>query len=376
LNTGSANGQYTTLFSPTSGSTVSPVFPNNYVAASPAPVTPAVYYLASNLQNPMVHEFDLIMQQQIGRGTVLSVNYLGGLGRELTNFINTNLDPTTTQTTNITFVDTTGLGKIPAGTVVPVKTYTHYINQTYQSITGVFSNITSSYNALVGEIQNRSLRMVQFDLNYTWSHGLDYAQNATTTVSNNNWLDPYAAARTNYGNSNYNVPNRLVGYVLFTAPNPARKGGALSYVANGWSINDTFQAQSGLPFSAAPNTSNTSQNSITSGWNATGVTSYIPLAGLGRNTYKYPRHLVNDVRVQKDMAFTERYHLQLLLNIFNVANHQNIDGINTTAYNLAATGPTTGTATYQSSFLSVTSSNNSGFLYTPRELEIAAKFVF
>jgi hypothetical protein len=131
-----------------------------------------------------------------------------------------------------------------------------------------------------------------------------------------------------------------------------------------------------LPFSAATNSANTSTNSITSGWNATGVTTYIPLPGLGRNTYKYPRHIVNDVRVQKDIAFTERYNLQLLLNVFNIANHQNIDGINSTAYNLAATGAATGTATYQSSFLSVTSSNNSGFLYTPRELEIAAKFRF
>jgi hypothetical protein len=164
--------------------------------------------------------------------------------------------------------------------------------------------------------------------------------------------------------------------VLYTFPNAARPDSWLGYVANGWSVNDSFQGQSGLPYSAATNSANTSTSSITTGWNATGVTTYIPLSGLGRNTYKYPRHLVDDVRIQKDVAITERYHMQLLLNIFNVANHQNIDGINMTAYNLASTGAATGTATYQSAFQSVTSSNNSGFLYTPREIEIAAKFKF
>jgi hypothetical protein len=370
LNTGSANGQYTTLFSP--GGTNAPIFPNN-VTASGAPLTPSVYFLSPNLQNPMVHEFDLSLQQEVGKGTVFSVSYLGGLGRELTNFVDTNLDPTTTQTTNITFIDTTGLSPIPNGTVVPVKTYTHRLNPTYGNITGVYSNITSNYNGLVAEIQNRSLKSVQFDANYTWAHALDYNQNATTTTSTNSWLDPYAAAISNYGNSIYNIPDRFIAYALYDLPNGARKGSALSYLLNGWALDDSFSAGSGLPYSGAVSGS-TSKNSVSSGWNGTGVTSYIPI--IGRNTFKYPRHIVDDIRVQKDFAFQERYKLQLLLNIFNIANHQNIDGINATMYKFASSTATTGTATFQSSFNSVTSSNNSGFLFTPRELEIGAKLSF
>lgn len=69
-----------------------------------------------------------------------------------------------------------------------------------------------------------------------------------------------------------------------------------------------------------------------------------------------------------------------MANVFNVANHQNIDGLGTTAYKLSGT-----TATYQgqgpsnpsdNTFQKPTSSNNSGFLYTPREIEIATKFVW
>jgi hypothetical protein len=90
--------------------------------------------------------------------------------------------------------------------------------------------------------------------------------------------------------------------------------------------------------------------------------------------------VVDDARLQKSIVFDESRSLQLMCNVFNVANHQNIDGLGTTAYKLSGT-----TATFQgqgtsnpsnNTFLIPTSSNNSGFLFTPREIEIAAKFIF
>jgi hypothetical protein len=86
---------------------------------------------------------------------------------------------------------------------------------------------------------------------------------------------------------------------------------------------------------------------------------------------------VADARVSKDISFTERYVLTLMLQVFNVANKQNIDGFaSTSGYSLAGIGVGTGSATWNTSFLVPNSSNNSGFLYTRRELEIAAKFHF
>jgi hypothetical protein len=80
--------------------------------------------------------------------------------------------------------------------------------------------------------------------------------------------------------------------------------------------------------------------------------------------------------VQKQIDITERYNLQLFVNIFNIANHQNIDGLNTTGYAFSNGNTSTVTATYQPTLGTVTSSNSSGFLYTPRQLEIGAKFSF
>jgi hypothetical protein len=373
LNSGSSSGQFTSNFFATAGSTGSPTLPNIYTATNVAPVSPAVEYLDTHLQDPMVHEFDLIAQQEVGKGTVVSLSYLGGLGRELTNFLNTNLDPSTKTTTTVTVSDSGSKGPLPNGATYAVPTYTKYINTSYQAITDVISNINSNYNAMVVEVQNRSLKMVQFDAHYTWAHALDYNQNANTTTATTNWLDPYANALTNYGNSSFNIPDHFSAYVLFNLPNAVKEGNWAGYLVNGWSLNDSFSAGSGLPYSLTLPSSKLSTTAISTGWNGTNYTSYIPV--VGRNTYKYPRHVVDDMRLEKSIPIQERYNLKLMLNVFNVANHQNIDGITTQGYTVAS-GAGTATLTYSPTFQAVTSSNNSGFLFTPRNVEIAARFTF
>jgi hypothetical protein len=259
--------------------------------------------------------------------------------------------------------------------VYTVPTFTSYITSgtSFGAITDVVSDINSNYNALVGEVQNHSLKGLQYDVSYTWAHALDYNQNATTTTSTTGWLDPYANPRSNYGNSSFNIPNRIAGWASYDIPNAVAASNPASYVTNGWSIDDSFQAQNGLPLSITPSGFN-SNDALLSGWNGGGDAAYIP--SIGRNTFTYPRHIVDDVRVQKQFMFKERYHVDLLCNIFNVANHQNIDGINTTGYTFTGGAATSSTATYSTSLYSISSSNSSGFLFTPREIEIAAKLTF
>jgi hypothetical protein len=375
LNTGSPNGQYTTTIKPTT--TGAPLLPE-LVGSGSAP-KPSSYFLAKNLQNPMVHEFDLIVQQQMGRGTVFSMSYLGALGRELPNFLDVNLDPTTVTPVTIAVTDSTGKGPLgPTGSKYVVPTYTKYGNAalfgpvatSYQSITQVTSNVNSSYNAFVAEIQNRTIHNLQFDFNYTWSHALDFSQNATATTAGNSWYDPYSDARANYGNSSYNVPNRFVGYALYTFPT-LQSNRWYSYLSNGWKADTSFQMQNGLPYSA--NVSGYTGEGIVSDWNGSGGLAAIPMIGI--NTYKTPKKIVDDLRLEKDFRIHGRYNLELFANMFNVANHQNIDNVGTTAYKLGGSGAA-GTATYQTTFQVPTSSNNSAFLYTPREIEIAGRFSF
>jgi hypothetical protein len=317
------------------------------------------------------------VQQEISRGTILSVSYLGALGRELPNFVDVNLNPATMVPTTITIApDSSGKSPLAPGTKFVVPQYTSYVNTNFTSITEVRSNINSNYNALAFELQNRTLKSLQFDVNYVFSHALDYNQNAQATNTPNNQYDPNGNLRVNYGNSNYNVPNRIAGYVLYNFPNLEKKNW-LGYLANDWSLNSAFQVQNGLPYSASVSGS-ASSLALFSSWNGAGGTSFIPQ--IGRNTYKYPRDLVQDVRLQKQIALTERYHLEGRVDLYNVYNHQNVTGVNTTAYALQSTGNATfqnglaGTGTAR--FGAANNSNSSGFLYTPRQLQVSVKFLF
>jgi hypothetical protein len=387
LNTGSPNGQYTTTYkAKTSGA---PQFPNIETGAGAASATPSSNFLASNLRNPQVQEFDLTLQRGIGHGTLVSLNYLGSLGRELPNFLDVNLDPAQT-TITVTVADASNKGPLgPNGTTYQVPQFTAYGNTAllgpnaanYQVVTEMISNVNSSYNAFAAEVQNQTWHSLQFDANYTWSHALDYSQNAdTASTAVNSWYNPYGDYRVNYGNSSYDVPNRFTAYALYRLPNLSQGSPWIRRVSNDWSIDDNFQVQNGLPYTVG--VSGFFNAGILSDWNGGSGSTMLPM--LGPNTERYPRHMVDDIRVQKDVAFTERYHLQLLANVFNLANHQNIDGLGTTAYKLSTTG-TTNYATYQgqgtsnpsdNTYQVPTSSNNSGFLYTPREIEIATRFVF
>ncbi len=384
--TGSPLAQTVPTVRASTGLASEPFFGNRFSASQLTSTAKAAgYFRAPNLQNPQVMEFDLQVQQEIGRGTFFQVSYLGALGRELPNFLDVNLNPATTgtgavTTGNITISDSTGKSPLPNGTVLTAPIYNSFGNvgllgpsaTNFNAITEYISNVNSSYNALAAEIQNRSLRSVQFDASYTWSHSLDFSQNASTAGSTNTWYDPYGNQRVNYGNSSFNIPNRFVGYVLYNFPN-LEGHGALKYLTNDWSLDNSFQFQTGLPYSAALS-GNVTTAAISSGLNGSGGASFIPQ--LGHNNYTYNRILVDDIRVEKQFAITERAHLQVFLQAFNLANHQNETSVNGTAFNDTGNSATTGTAVYQSNFGTVSKTNNSGFSYTPRQLELSARLFF
>jgi outer membrane receptor protein involved in Fe transport len=382
FNTGSPKSQYNTTYKVTTAG--APILPNIVASTGSAAATPGSNFLAANLRNPQVQEYDLQIQRDLGKGTFFAVSYLGSVGHFLPNFLDVNLNPTMTPLT-VTISDASGKGPLgPTGTTYQVPQFSGYGNTAlfgsvatnFQVITEMTSNINSNYNALVAEVQNHTLHSIQFDANYTWSHSLDFGQNANTTSTTvNDWYDPYNNPRINYGDSNWNTPDRFVAYALYSAPG-LHTNNLLKYVTNGWNLSDSFQISSGLPYTVG--VSGFFSPGILSDWNGGSGSTLIP--GIGPNTGRYPRHIVDDLRVEKDTRLREGMDLELMANVFNVANHQNIDGLGTTAYKLSGS-----TATYQgqgssnpsnNTFRVVTSSNNSGFLFTPREIEISARLNF
>ncbi|WP_035347357.1 TonB-dependent receptor [Edaphobacter aggregans] len=394
-NTGSAASQVQYALTNQTG----PSFPNALTTAPTvaANSAPAVQYFDKNFQSPYAHEFDLAVQHDLGKSNIISVSYVGSLGRELPNFLNTNLDPTKTYQSTLAVIPAAGqttCGPLACGplttkvyasavqTTAAGATKSALLNPNFGATTEVVSNINSSYNAMTVEVQNRTYKLVQFDAHYTWAHALDYNQNQSTNPTTNNWYDPYADALANYGNSNFNIPNRFVGWAIVNVPG-VNNNTWMKYLANGWSIKPSFQAQSGFPFSL--NTSGFVPNqafgsapgcatngigcyrSNGSGLAATGV-SYIPQ--LGRNTRQYPRTMVLDMRAQKSFTFAEKYNLELIGEAFNLANHQNVTTVNTTGYTLSGNtmqfNPAAGTP----------QNSNSNFAYSPRQVQLAIRLMF
>ncbi len=201
-----------------------PVFP----LTSPVnPYSPTqggnVAVFAPNMQNPQIQQIDLILERQLARNTVVSASYLLSLGRELPNFIDINLDPSSRADVTYNFVgDSYNVPGPYYGHTLTVPVYTARLNPNFQTITQIRSNVNSSYSGLVLQFNRHMSKGLDFRLNYTWSHALDFNQNSTTYTTYNNTLSPipfsYAydgvthfVARPDYGTSDYDIRHRFTG---------------------------------------------------------------------------------------------------------------------------------------------------------------------
>ena len=251
----------------------------------------------------------------------------------------------------------------------------------------IFSAINSNYNALAVQLNRRMTNHLQLSGSYTWSHSLDYGQNASTFSDTNDLLVP-GNLKQEYGNSIFNVPDRFVFTAI--AESPWKVGGALGYLANDWQLAPIYASQSGLPYSLVTAgtppclTLSTSTDPVTG--NVTTVCAKALGSGIngsngrkgidfvGRNTFVMKRTIDMDLRLSKKVRFGDRYSAEILGEAFNIFNHQNVTGVNNTGYIIGGT-VTAPALSYNSSFGSVTNSN-SNFAYTSRQIQIGFRFFF
>ena len=393
--TGNSAGQL--QFTATNSLAGGPVFPKiiNPTTFSPSGAT-AVYYFDKNFKLPEVQQADLTVEQDLGHQTTLGITWLAAFGRRLPDFVDTNL-PAANDTVTYTFAP----GGAVAGTTVTIPYYRKLAssmsangrpNPNYGSTTDIFSGVNSNYEAVVFQLKHQTTHGLTFSANYTWSHALDYGENNTTFTSSNLLFDP-GNLRADYGNSNQNVPNRLVAYAIYNTP--SKFEGVLGYLLNNYEIAPSFSGQSGLPYSAGVTgnfsgvylgsgvtASGTNAAASTAGGiNGTGGAARVP--GIDRNTFKFQRDLLLDMRVSKRIAVHERYNVELLAESFNLFNHLNVTGVSsTTAYGFTAgTATTPNVLTPNTSFgvfdpKTFAGSANSNFIYSPRQVQLGARVQF
>ncbi|MGB8534974.1 MAG: carboxypeptidase regulatory-like domain-containing protein [Acidobacteriaceae bacterium] len=394
--TGSPNSQFQTPnYTPATNG--APRFPQ--ILSTSAGVTPNVIYFDPHFQLPQIHQADLAVEQDVGWNTVLSISWLGSFGRELPNFIDTNLPAPVGVTYTVVNNNPSAFAGLPNQAQYTANLYGYAVsstgktapgeklrpNSSYGSITDIVSNINTSYNALVVQVQHRISHNIQFQSSYTWSHALDYNENNTTFSNSSSVLDP-RNFHLEYGNSNQNIPNRFIATAIIDSPWKA--SGWKSYLVDGYQLSPSFSAQNGDDYSASitgnPTALVTSGFStgyatgVSSGYTGTGGSSRIP--GLERNTFQQPRTILLDLRGSKHFTVRERYNLEFLAEAFNLANHQNVTAVNTTAYTLGTTtanGVTTNTLTqYLATPFSAATNSNNNNIYSPRQIQLGVRLQF
>lgn len=397
IGTGAAGSQTNPTLTTTTAKACAPIFPQvvapaNYgTCLGGASGNATVDYLDPNFKVPEIHQADLTVEQQLSPNDVFSITWLGSWGRRLPDFVDTNLPAPTP----VTFTVNSATGPLPNG-----YTFTSNVffktsnangrpNPNFSSITDIFSGVTSNYQGLVAQFKHRLSHSVSFNGNYTWSHALDYGENNQTGASATSLLDP-TNIRHEYGNSNQNVPNRLVLYSVIDSP--WRVKGLLGYLANDFELSPSFQTQTGLPYSVGISGSSSTltvtpgspvQSIIsTNSFNGSGGSNRVPV--FNRNAIQQPATYVVDMRASKHIVFQERYDLEFLAEAFNLANHQNVTGVNSSAYfvntNFQAGSKTLGASNtltpYSTAFGQVTATNNSNFAYNTRQVQLGLRLKF
>ncbi len=398
---------------------------NQIAAALPPGVKfnpPNANGIVGMIHSPEWQEYNLSLQQELNRTTVLIVNYVGNRGTRISYF---------TAWPNAW----DGTGGIFNG-VVPI-TFTNptgfALANDYGTVTEYRSGAVSNYNGLTFSLRKQFSNWVSAHLNYTWSHNIDETSNGGLFQygfeGNNTILgqiSPTSLRTDNYGNSDYDVRHLLnADFVL----NPTfHKTGAMKWVTEGWQFSGKMFWRSGLPYTISDG--NLAGNIINGGdtipafvtgnaqpsgcgksnasYNGGGVTGCLspaglldtglalfnwntsatapPLAGYStqrRNQYRGPHYFDFDLNLFKNFKITERLNFAIGAQAFNAFNHPNFGLPNANLINnvdpntgISTPDPTFGTITGMQGTPTSPYGNFLGFDSSPRVLQLSAKIVF
>ncbi len=319
-------------------------------------------FVNPNLKTPYIYQYNLSVQRQLGKGLLLELGYVGSSSHKLLTWLDEN--------------------PIVPGALDSAGNPNRLINQK-EGLTGVYAPLTTfdglnnaNYNGLLASLTKQSGQVahvgsVFYTLSYTWSHNLDNGSGFNQRSS----LIPYYDRHALYGNSDFDMRQRLVFSGGWEMPFAEYWPNASKRLTQGWSLFPIFVAQSGVPIDiyggyggaseynpgpsgygdpqvvradqlvpsvqffdprhvrtltdsfGNPQTGNFYFNPADFGkdpcWNPSG-TSTCPVGFYGtfrRNSLTGPRRVNLDLSLEKSTSITERAKLSFRAEAFNIFNH-------------------------------------------------------
>jgi len=357
--------------------------------------------IQANAKTAAVQEWNLSVEQQLGRNTSLRVAYVGSTGVHEP----VSVDPNTIAAqvcASAAGCSSGGNGAVK-GTVAQNALYIPGPGSKRPNpflSAGFFwlTEGTSSYNALQVDVTHRVTKGLEFRGNYTWSKNLDInsgltgaqANNQAQMVLNRNDL------RRDWGPSSLNPAHQ--GSVSATYELPfghsqrwlSDVSRVESKIVSGWQVNGIGTFLSGFPFtplvganrSGDGDTRNPDRPNLNAAFTGPVVTGNpnqwfnpkafsVPTPGtygnLGRGTFTGPNLANVDFSVFKNTGITEKTSLQFRAEFFNILNRANYATPNTTVFSIT---PGSAPAVSPSAGVITTTATS------PRQIQLGLKLLF
>jgi hypothetical protein len=298
-----------------------------------------VFAVDRNFRTPYIQNYNINLQQELFKHTVVQVGYVGSQGRKLIRYRDINQPVNPAVSTARPFDN---------GPFAPSGGAFFYVNQ-------LETTASSGYNALQASLSFRGLHGWTSEINWTWSHSIDNASDGQDYVANATQPENSYRADLERGPSNFDVRHRFVWTFSYDLPKFTDRWTRLT---QGWQVNGIVTLRSGQPFHvnlfddyngtgeffprpdlvgnpyAGTHTPdsflNLSAFAVPCRLDPTGDGSAgacLPgtqhFGSLGRNALVGPDYRNFDFSIFKTTPITERVRLQLRAEFFNIFNHPN-----------------------------------------------------
>src|SRR5215510_15135315 len=289
-----------------------------------------------NLKPTYVMQYNLNLQREVFKNTILLVAYVGSRGR--------NLFGQGDRNTAIPTILADGTQFFP-----PTATRR---NTKFDVVRTIFQGFSSDYNSMNLGLTRRFSDGLQFQVSYTYGKSLDNRSGTSGRQEYSNGqartFDPYNL-NLDRGRSDFDVRHSFVANASYDLPFGKGRTGAARQLLAGWQLNAIVTISSGVPFSVItdgdPDGDKTDDNAqrpnllpgvtlIPAGgrtpnlWFNLGAFAPPPFGfrgSAGRNIIEGPNYRTLDFSVVKNFRIDEKRSLQFRAEVFNLLNRANFD---------------------------------------------------
>lgn len=209
---------------------------------SPVGVPVSGIFVDPNLRTPYIQQYNIGVQWEFAKNTVVEVGYVGNKGTKLLQIINLN------QTIYVPATNSFVPRLAPGAILSTNKNVTGGVHQ-------VQTSSNSRYNSLQATLTRRFAQGLQLTAAYTFGRSYDYYNGTSVNELASPAGDQFDWRR-NYGRSDFNREHRFVVSGVYDLPKSKSESGAVRALLNNWEIAGIAVFQSGLPFSVIDNPGN------------------------------------------------------------------------------------------------------------------------